>query len=453
MQLRAWFGSDVLRPVSMLRLLKKLRRNERGNVLILAGMSMPLIIGSAGLAVDTVQWALLKRQLQRAADSAALAGVYAAVQGASQTAAQAVDYELNIAPQSNPQSRNATGLTLTTANRTISYPPGAGWTNPVRVVLTHNQVPAFSSMFLPQITISAGATAATIRTGVYCVVSLVNTSTTGITATGNGDLNLGCGMITNSTSLTAAIATGSSRVYASPVAAVGAVPPSSNWNGAELLPFTVKQDDPFGGISPPTVSPCKGNANKLDVPNNGNVDRTTGPTADVAGSIVCVSDMSVNGTLKLQSATYYIDGGNFDLGSNANISCTGCTIILSNSDPASTEIGRVTMNAQAKSTMTAPTNGPYDGLLFFQDRRAVSTNSNTNHINGSSDSSFSGAMYFPSTHLNINGNAGLKFTCAQFVSWTVEFSGNSGISNTINNTCDDGNDEGAILGRHVRLVA
>jgi Flp pilus assembly protein TadG len=433
----------------MLRLLKRLRRNERGNVLILAGFAMPLIIGSTGLAVDTVQWALTKRQLQRAADSAALAGVYAAVQGASQTAAQAVDYELNIAG-TNPENRNSTGLTLTAANRTISYPAGASWTNPVRVVLTHNQIPAFSSMFIPQLTISAGATAATIRTGVYCVVSLVNTNATGITATGNGDLNLGCGMITNSTSLTAAIATGSSSVHASPVAAVGAVPASNNWNGAELLPFTVKQDDPFAGITPPTVSPCKGNANKLDVPNNGNVDRTT---IDTAGSVVCVSDMSVDGTLKLQAATYYIDGGNFDLGSNANISCTGCTIILSNSDPTSTDIGRVTMNAQAKANMTAPTSGTYDGLLFYQDRRAVSANNNASMINGTSDSTFSGAMYFPRTHLNINGTAGLKFTCAQFVSWTVEFSGNSGINNTINTTCDDGSDDDAILGRHVRLVA
>ena len=436
----------------MLRLLKKLRRNERGNVLILAGFAMPLIVGSAGLAVDTVQWALMKRQLQRAADSAALAGVYATVQGASQSATQAVDYELNITGN-NPNSRNATGLTLTAADRTISYPMAATWTNPVRVVLTHSQIPAFSSMFLPQVTISAGATAATIPTGVYCVVSLVNTGATGITATGNGDLNLGCGMITNSTSLTAAIATGSSRVYASPVAAVGAVPPSDNWNGAELLPFTVKQNDPFAGVTPPTMSPCKGNANKLDVPNNGIVDRTTGPTPDVAGSVVCVSDMKVDGTLKLQSATYYIDGGNFDLGSNANISCSGCTIILSNSDATSDDIGRVTMNAQAKSNMSAPNAGPYAGLLFYQDRRAVSTNSNANTINGTSDSTFGGAMYFPSTHLNINGNAGLTFTCAQFVSWTVEFSGNSGITNSINTTCDDGTDARAILGRHVRLVA
>jgi hypothetical protein len=35
-------------------------------------------------------------------------------------------------------------------------------------------------------------------------------------------------------------------------------------------------------------------------------------------------------------------------------------------------------------------------------------------------------MYFPKQHLHINGNAGLTFDCAQFVSWTVEFSGNSG---------------------------
>lgn len=433
----------------MLRLLKKLRRNERGNVLVLAGFAMPLIIGSAGLAVDTVQWALMKRQLQRAADSAALAGVYATVQGASQTAAQAVDYELNISPQNNPASRNATGLTLTAANRAVSYPAGAAWTNPVRVELTHNQIPAFSSMFLPQVTISAGATAATIATGVYCVVSLVDTGATGITATGSGDIKLGCGMITNSTSLTAAIATGSSDVFATPVAAVGAVPSSNNWNGAELLPFTVKQSDPFAGISPPTVTPCKGNPNKLDVPNNGNVDRTTGLGADVAGSVVCVSDMSVNGTLKLQSATYYIDGGNFDLGSNANISCTGCTIILSNSDSSSTSIGRLTMNAQAKSNMTAATSGTYNGLLFYQDRRAETSNSNVNHINGTSDSVFSGAMYFPKQHLSINGNAGLAFNCAQFVSWTVEFSGNSGITNT----CTAGYGTKSIMGRHVRLVA
>lgn len=426
----------------MLRLLKKLRRNERGNVLVIAGFAMPLIVGSAGLAVDTVQWALLKRQLQRAADSAALAGVYAQVQGGSQTAAQAVDYELNIGTPSNPVSRNATGVALTAANRAISYPTGASWTNPVRVVLTLNQIPSFSSMFIPSVEVAAGATAATIATGVYCVVSLVNTNSTGITATGDGDINLGCGMITNSTSLTAAIATGSSEVYATPIAAVGAVQASNNWNGAELLPFTVAQNDPYADLAVPPFSPCQGNANKLDVPNKGLVDRS----ADTGTQ--CVSTMTVDGTLKLGSATYVIDGGEFDLGSNADISCSGCTIILTNSDSSPTaDIGGLEMNAQAKTNMSAPTSGTYKGVLFYQDRRAEV--GEVNKVNGTSDSVFSGAMYFPSQHLNINGNAGLSFNCAQFVAWTVEFSGNSGITNT----CTAGYGSNSIMGRHVRLVA
>ena len=426
----------------MLRLLKKLRRNERGNVLLLAGFCMPLIIGSAGLAVDTVQWVLAKRQLQRAADSAALAGVYAAVQGSSQTAAQAVDYELNIGTPTNPTPRNASGYTLTAANRTVDTSAALGWTNPVKVDIRVNQVPAFSSFFLPNVQIAASAMAATISTGVYCVVSLINTASTGITATGNGNLNLGCGMITNSTSLSAAIATGSSTVNATPVAAVGAIPASNNWGSAELLPFTVKQDDPYGSLGVPTFTPCPGNGNRLDVPNKGLVDRS-GDTGTH-----CVSTMTVNGTLRLGSATYVIDGGVFDLGSNADVSCTGCTIILTNSDPSPTAtIGGINMNAQAKSVMTAPTSSTYNGVLFYQDRRAAVAG--VNRINGGSTSSFSGAMYFPRQALDVNGNAGLTFSCAQFVAWTVEFSGNSGV----NNTCSAGYGTRAIMGRHVRLVA
>ena len=67
----------------MIKLLKKLMRDRRGNALVIAGASLPLVIGAAGLATDTIQWALWKRQLQRAADSAALAGVYAEAQSKS----------------------------------------------------------------------------------------------------------------------------------------------------------------------------------------------------------------------------------------------------------------------------------------------------------------------------------------------------------------------------------
>ena len=61
--------------------LKKLFRNERGNTLIIAGAGLPILMGFAGLANDTIQWSLWKRQLQRQADSAAIAGTYARFAG------------------------------------------------------------------------------------------------------------------------------------------------------------------------------------------------------------------------------------------------------------------------------------------------------------------------------------------------------------------------------------
>src|SRR3546814_17651453 len=63
------------------RWLNRVRRSERGNGLIVGAASRPLLIGSAALAVDTIQLSLWKRQLQRAADSGAIAGAYAVGQG------------------------------------------------------------------------------------------------------------------------------------------------------------------------------------------------------------------------------------------------------------------------------------------------------------------------------------------------------------------------------------
>jgi Flp pilus assembly protein TadG len=58
------------------RNLKDLRRCKRGNALIMVAATAPLLIGASAIGLDTIQVTLAKRQLQRAADSAALAGAY-----------------------------------------------------------------------------------------------------------------------------------------------------------------------------------------------------------------------------------------------------------------------------------------------------------------------------------------------------------------------------------------
>src|SRR3546814_15325390 len=63
--------------------LRFLRKDKRGNVLVLTAAAMPVLIGGAGLGVDVTQWYLWQRELQMSVDAAALAGAYSNVQGKS----------------------------------------------------------------------------------------------------------------------------------------------------------------------------------------------------------------------------------------------------------------------------------------------------------------------------------------------------------------------------------
>ena len=167
--------------------LRNLWNDKRGNALILAAAALPLLLGSAGLATDTIQWALWKRQLQRAADSAAIAGVYDRVAhaGGTTNVSTAVDHDLGLNQHTN--------IGLMSSYPQLSYPADAGSNkNQVRVVLRVQRSLSFSSMFMaaaPMIT--ATAQAATVGvSGEFCVLSLQNNSKTGIQATGNNSITM-----------------------------------------------------------------------------------------------------------------------------------------------------------------------------------------------------------------------------------------------------------------------
>ena len=119
-------------------LIRKLLRSTSGNVFIMTAILMPVILGSAGLAVDSIQWVLWKRQLQRAADSAALAGAYAASQAKDAVATATADLT------------RTQELVLTTP-ATIENPPTSGSfsTNnkAVRVTLQYRKSLPFTGMF------------------------------------------------------------------------------------------------------------------------------------------------------------------------------------------------------------------------------------------------------------------------------------------------------------------
>ena len=417
----------------MISVFRNLWKSKRGNALVIAAASLPLVIGSAGLATDTVEWAMWKRQLQRTADSAALAGVYGRL--ASQTVttgacslSSPISTDLN---SSHSDINNRLGATPTC---TVESPPATGtWAaagfNAVKVTVSSQRGLSFSGLFMSTApTITATATAAVVQSGRYCVVSLDNKTETGLSFSGSATVNLGCGLKTNAKGNSAVNGAGSSTITASPVAAVGQIANSGNFaSGTTFQPYSSPQPDPFATINAPDYKAMSG----------------------ASAGYYCMASMTLNGNVTLPSGVYVIDGGDLSIGSQANVTCSGCTFVLTNRSTSTTPtVGSVNMNGGATVTMSNSTTGTYAGLLFYQDRRATAANGNgqSNLINGNSTSSYAGSMYFPSTNVTFNGTSGMSTACVQLVAWQVSFTGNTSISNV----CPGG--QGGWDGSMVRLV-
>ena len=400
--------------------------------MMLAALTMPVMIGAAGLASDTVSWALIKRQLQRQADSAALAGAYALSQG--KDAGDAARHDITVA--SDVQ------LSATPTIITPTSGPYAGNANAVQVTLASTPMLPFSSLFMPAApTLSATATAAALSNGEYCVTALNPGTNWGINLQGNASVNLSCGMATNSTSPTGAIsAGGSSSITASPLGAVGYIPASSNYStGTVINSYAVPQRDPFVSLPTPVV-PSSCNPILNSSPNSTmTVSNSTG--------VACYRGMNLKGTVTFDPGIYYIDGSSFSTGSQAIVTGYGVTFILTSSTASTSGTSVATMNLGAGSTLnlTATTSGTYGGVLFYQDRRASGY---VNGGGGNSSSTFQGAFYFPSEELDFNGTSGMNINCVQIVASTIQFIGNA----SINNICPAGSGAAAFSGTVIRLV-
>jgi hypothetical protein len=389
---------------------------------------MPILIGGMGLGIDTIQWTMAKRELQRQADSGAIAGAYSLAQGADVQAAVRSDLARN----------NSFTLSETVIENAPAAGPEAGNARAVRVALATEMNLPFSGFLRDgPVEIPAEATASMVSNGQYCALSLESGSATGITMWGSSTVNLGCGMATNSRGTNAVAAGGSSQITASPVAAVGVVPASNNYSaGTERISYSVAQPDPFTGLPNPTVS---GNTSNGNV--NSNQTRTLNPGT--------YRGMDLKGNVTLNPGVYVIDGGTLNVGSQARVSGTGVTFVLTSATAASNpnSIATVSMNGGAQLNLRAPASGTYKGVLMYQDRRAPLTNQ-SNKINGNSQSLLEGAIYMPGQEVEFTGTTGMNTNCLQLVARRIKWNGNSAITNV----CPPGSGSQAFTGTAVRLV-
>lgn len=415
--------------------LNRLRKSESGNIMALGAAAMPLLVGSAALAVDTVQLSLWKRQLQRSADSAAVAGAYALSQRRNNAQIR-TSVENDLADNTHPPL--VPGTTIVTPG------PRGTHTRAVYVSLTAQKKLPFMSMFTKDVApIKADAAAALVSQGKYCMVSLYNGTDPGITLGGNSTVRLGCGMITNSQAASA-VTTGGTQSYieATPVGAVGGLNGAdNNFRGeTELLPYTAPQGDPFGGVPNPT--PCT----------------PTGPL-EVDGPFLaplnaCYSSVLVkpSGSLTIpQGGTFTVYGGNMDIKGDVQMATGtgGVTIILTGPEtsPGSGQVtaGTLEMESQANLSLKAPESGDYADILFYRDRRAAAS---TFKIRGGAASRLEGAFYAATSDMDLAGNSGFDAECLMMVGQKIAFTGTADLVNE----CDDDSTVTPINRNVVRLV-
>lgn len=414
----------------MAAFLKRLKSDTRGNVLMIAGAGTMAMVGAAGIGVDTVQWYLWKRQMQQAVDSSALAGALNQSQGSGWKSAA----------ESELKRTANTAYTI----QSMTNPPTSGdWkdnTLAVEVIATTSQRLPFSSLFLNAApSIRVRSVAASIDDGEYCVYALAPNGK-GIDVSGDADLQFGCGVASNSAFSTSVDVGGSSKLKANPISARGGINVGSNDNiepGTTLVPYGQEVNDPLASrMLQPPASPANCLYNNKVVKPNESVTLDPGRYCN---------GLTIRGTVKFNPGVYIVDGGNMLMNSQAEVSGTDVTFILTG--PGS-NIATLDISAGAVVNLTAPdstTDATWANILFFQDGSSLTTG---NTINGGADLYLDGIVYFPAGEVKFNGGSGQYAKCLMLVTYRVEMTG----SGKVENDCGSDFDNYDTAARVIRVV-
>lgn len=386
--------------------IRKVTGDKRGNVLVLVGLGMIPMVGTAGLAVDAAQWVTWKRQLHSAADLGAMAGAQALVEE------QTVDAAVRRALSYNTER----SYTIEAIESPVTSGDFAGKTNMVRVILSTQEALPFSSMFLDAApTIRVSAVAEGNSEVANCMIAL-DTTGTGIDIAGSSTVDMNCGIMSNSD----LDATTSGSLTAGSLSAAGFITNSGAVSAdTKINEGVYPSADPYG--------------DKFTDPNMvcNNLAVISGVGSLSPG---CYSGIKVNNNanVTLAPGTYYIGEKGMSVGGNSTLVGIGVTLVFTNTNSPfdASKIGTFNGNGTSNITLSAPTSGTYEGVIMVQDSRATPSPTNDMHLTGDSGSTFDGAVYSPSNQVTFAGNSSMNTDCLQIVSRYITFTGNTTVSNT-----------------------
>ncbi|WP_287186417.1 pilus assembly protein TadG-related protein [Mesorhizobium sp.] len=374
-----------------------LRNSESGNVAIIFALSLPVVVGGAGLGVETSYWYYSSLKLQAVADAAAYAGALEKVSGS--------DKPTIVSAATLSATTNGWGPSTGTIE--VFTPPSSGPNVAKKAVevIVHQTLDRFFTSIFSQSAVGAQARAVALITDASkaCVLALNPSASRAALFSGSSNLKLtGCSVMSDSIAADALKLQGSAYLEADCLISAGGVSLSNVVKTVCANPLTqaLPAADPFADLpAPPATNPCQ-NDNQS----------TLQPGTYCKG-------LSLSGSVTLSPGVYVVEGGDFKASANANISGDGVIIYLAGSSG-------VSMNGTATVKLSAPTSGTYSGVLFYGDRANLA---GSNSFNGTADSLLTGVLYFPTQAVKYLGNFSGQGGCTQVVADTIEWSGATSI--------------------------
>jgi len=290
-------------------------------------------------------------------------------------------------------------------------------------------------------TVRATATAAIISSPLAdCITALDPAANSALSLSGNASINLAnCGVAVDSSSASALSVNGNVTLAADSIQVVGGVSKVGNvtispnpTTGAAAVADPLAGVPPpsfnagsscdfiglnFTGNSSPTLSPgtyCGG----LDIHGNSRVTFNPG-TYIFRGGIA----ISANATVTFGAGTYILQGGGFS--ASGNVGLTGSGVTFYNTFDAGDAYAPMSVSGNFTANLSAPTSGPQQGMLFFQDRNAPTGQTET--FTGNSNQALTGAIYFPKSTISYTGNANSSENVA-LIADKVSLVGNANIN-------------------------
>jgi Flp pilus assembly protein TadG len=374
-------------------------KSRSGNVAIITALAAPVMIAFCGLGADTGYWYFRQRDLQGAADIAAYNGTVALQNSASSSAVQTA----------STAGASTNGWNSGQGAITVNTPPTSGPnqnSHSVEVLLTENEQRFFTSILSSSpVPINVRAVATFDNTQSACMVGLNRTAADTVKFWGNALADFtACNIVSNSNSSRAFSVGGAANVTAPCVDAVGgdyvtATLTLTSCSGVKTKSPAVM--DPYAGVPSPAVGTCH-----------------TGPIGSVLDPATYCGGLTLNSTVTLNPGVYVISGGTLKINASADVSGTGVTFFLTNG-------ATLDFNGNATLNISAPTSGPYSGLLFYGDRTQATA---VNKINGNASSNLTGAIYFPSQEVDFLGNFSGSNGCTQVVADTIYYTGSATFS-------------------------